>query len=104
LLPHSNRKWYFDVDLLSDLVEKEYLTQSEYDLLIEAQSFLWKVRFALHIVAKRREDRVAFQYQRKIASVLGYKEGNGIVVEQFMRDYLFKCFINPLFLLQQFNK
>ncbi|SGZ62739.1 [Protein-PII] uridylyltransferase [Bathymodiolus thermophilus thioautotrophic gill symbiont] len=80
-------KWYFDVDLLSDLVEKEYLTQGEYDLLIEAQSFLWKVRFALHIIAQRREDRVAFQYQRKVASVLGYEEGDSIAVEQFMRDY-----------------
>ncbi|WXT99875.1 MAG: Bifunctional uridylyltransferase/uridylyl-removing enzyme [Catillopecten margaritatus gill symbiont] len=80
-------KWYFDVDLLSDLVEKEYLTQSEYDLLIEAQSFLWKVRFALHVIAKRREDRVAFQYQREVAKVLGYSDGDAMAVEQLMRDY-----------------
>jgi [protein-PII] uridylyltransferase len=56
-------------------------------MLIEAQSFLWTVRFTLHFIAKRREDRVAFQYQRKVASVLGYEEGVSIAVEQFMRDY-----------------
>ncbi|BAS67718.1 [protein-PII] uridylyltransferase [Bathymodiolus septemdierum thioautotrophic gill symbiont] len=80
-------KWYFDVDLLSDLVDKEYLTQDEYNLLIEAQSFLWKVRFALHVIAKRREDRVAFQYQRGVAKVLGYADGDSMAVEQFMREY-----------------
>lgn len=80
-------KWYFDVDLLSDLVEKEYLTQGEYNLLIEAQSFLWKVRFALHVIAKRREDRIAFQHQREVAGVLGYHDGDSMAVEQLMRDY-----------------
>ena len=80
-------KWYFDVDLLSDLVEKEYLTQNEYDLLVEAQSFLWKVRFTLHVIAKRREDRVAFQHQREVARVLGYSDGDSMAVEQLMRDY-----------------
>ncbi|CAC9443847.1 [Protein-PII] uridylyltransferase (EC 2.7.7.59) / [Protein-PII]-UMP uridylyl-removing enzyme [uncultured Gammaproteobacteria bacterium] len=80
-------KWYFDVNLFSDLVDKDFLTQGEYDLLMQSQLFLWKVRFALHIVAKRREDRVAFQYQREIASVLGYQDGESIAVEQLMRDY-----------------
>jgi [protein-PII] uridylyltransferase len=80
-------KWYFDVDLLSDLVQKEYLTQGEYDLLIASQSFLWKVRFALHVIAKRREDRVAFQHQREVATVLGYADGDSMAVEQLMRDY-----------------
>jgi [protein-PII] uridylyltransferase len=47
-----------------------------------SQTFLWKVRFALHIIAKRREDRVAFQYQREIASVLGYQNGERIAVEK----------------------
>ena len=80
-------KWYFDVNLFFDLVDKGFLTQNEYDLLVQSQLFLWKVRFALHIIAKRREDRVAFQYQREIASVLGYQNGERIAVEQFMRDY-----------------
>jgi [protein-PII] uridylyltransferase len=80
-------KWYFDVNLFSDLVDKGFLTQNEYDLLVQSQLFLWKVRFTLHIIAKRREDRVAFQYQREIASVLGYQDAERIAVEQFMRDY-----------------
>ncbi len=80
-------KWYFDVNLLSDLVEKSYLSEHEYNLLKQGQLFLWKVRFALHVIAKRREDRIAFQYQKEVASVLGYVDTDTMAVEQFMKDY-----------------
>jgi [protein-PII] uridylyltransferase len=80
-------KWYFDVNLLSDLVDKSYLSEHEYDLLKQGQLFLWKVRFALHVIAKRREDRIAFQYQKEVASMLGYVDTDSMAVEQFMKDY-----------------
>ena len=80
-------KWYFDVNLLSDLVDKSYLSQNEYTLLKQGQLYLWKVRFALHVVAKRREDRIAFQYQKDVAKLLGYKQTDSMAVEQFMKDY-----------------
>ncbi|SMM98441.1 [Protein-PII] uridylyltransferase [uncultured Candidatus Thioglobus sp.] len=77
-------KWYLDANTLMDLVKKSYLTQGEYDLLRSSQVFLWKVRFALHIIAKRREDRIAFQYQQPVAKLLNYEAAG---VEQLMRDY-----------------
>lgn len=80
-------KWYLDANTLMDLVEKSYLTQGEYDLLRSSQVFLWKVRFALHIIAKHKEDRIAFQYQHPVAKLLGYHQGDTIAVEQLMRDY-----------------
>ena len=80
-------KWYFDVNLLSDLVDKSYLSECEYDLLKQGQLFLWKVRFALHVIAKRREDRIAFQYQKELANMLGYIDTDFMAVEQFMKDY-----------------
>jgi [protein-PII] uridylyltransferase len=80
-------KWYFDVNLLSDLVDRAYLSEQEYDLLKQGQLFLWKVRFALHVIAKRREDRIAFQYQKELASMLGYIDTDSMAVEQFMKDY-----------------
>jgi [protein-PII] uridylyltransferase len=33
-------KWYFDVNLFFDLVDKGFLTQNEYDLLVQSQLFL----------------------------------------------------------------
>lgn len=80
-------KWYFDVNTLADLVEKSYLSEQEYDLLNQARLFLWKLRFALHVITDRREDRIAFQYQKQLSSMLGYTDDKVTAVEQFMRDY-----------------
>ena len=80
-------KWYFDVNTLFELVKKKYLSNGEYELLKTSQMFLWKVRFALHIIANRREDRLAFQYQKQVASMLGYTDGESLAVERLMKDY-----------------
>ena len=80
-------KWYFDVNNLFDLVESKYLSSDEYELLKTSQLFLWRVRFALHVIASRREDRLAFQYQKQVANMLGYEDGDSMAVEQFMKDY-----------------
>ena len=45
------------------------------------------MRFSLHIIAKRREDRLAFQYQKQVADLLGYTDGDSMAVERFMKDY-----------------
>jgi [protein-PII] uridylyltransferase len=80
-------KWCFDVNTLLELVDKQYLTTTEYELLKTSQLFLFKVRFALHIIANRREDRLAFQYQKSIATMLGYVDGDSLAVEVLMKDY-----------------
>ena len=80
-------KWYFSVNTLFELVETKYLSNDEYELLKTSQLFLWRVRFALHIIAKRREDRLAFQYQKQVADMLGYTDGDSMAVERFMKDY-----------------
>ncbi|SFV76847.1 [Protein-PII] uridylyltransferase [hydrothermal vent metagenome] len=80
-------KWYFDVDTLYDLVASNYLSNDEYEILKTSQLFLWRVRFALHVIASRREDRLAFQYQRQVAEMLGYIDGESMAVERFMKDY-----------------
>ena len=80
-------KWYFDVNSLADLVDKSYLSENEYDLLKNSQLFLWKLRFALHIISKRREDKIAFQYQQQLAAMLGYVDTDVMAVEQLMKDY-----------------
>ena len=52
------------------------------------QSFLWKVRTALHYTAGRREDRLLFDYQKPLATIFGYKDNeHKLGVELFMRDY-----------------
>ena len=81
-------KRHFNAETLHELVEHEFLTEDEYQLLHECQAFLWQIRFALHIIAKRREDRLLFDHQRTIAKIFGYQDKPGkLAVEQFMKQY-----------------
>lgn len=85
-------KRYFNATTLRDLVSHHFLTVDEYQTLAEGQSFLWRIRFALHELAGRREDRLLFDYQNRLAQALGYahaEDGNDSVpsVERFMKDY-----------------
>jgi len=81
-------KRHFGADSLTELVTNQFLTKSECTALIEGRDFLWKVRFALHLLTGRREDRLLFDYQRALAEQFGYQDkDNRQAVEQLMRDY-----------------
>ena len=54
----------------------------------QAQSFLWNVRFALHVLTGRREDRLLFDHQIRLAQMFGYEDATyTLAVEQFMQRY-----------------
>lgn len=81
-------KRHFGGQTLDDLVEHGFLTTAEYRALIDGQNFLWRVRFGLHLLARRREDRLLFDYQRALARQFGYQDENAtLAVEQFMKRY-----------------
>jgi len=81
-------KRHFDVNRRSQLVYKEFLSEEEYLTLRVDEEFLWKVRYGLHYLAERPEERLLFDHQRKLATLLGYSDGNGkLAVEKFMQRY-----------------
>jgi len=81
-------KRHFGATTLHDLVDHGFLTEAEYQLLGECQDFLWQVRFALHALNGRREDRLLFDYQRPLAQQFGYHDqGFNLAIEQFMQRY-----------------
>lgn len=81
-------KRHFGAETLYDLVSHGFLTEDEYHALKDGQDFLWQVRFALHVLTGRREDRLLFDYQRTLAQQFGYQDGNAnLAVEQFMKRY-----------------
>jgi [protein-PII] uridylyltransferase len=81
-------KRHFGSDSLGALIGRGLITQSEYQTLMDGQRFLWRVRFALHTIAKRREDRLLFDHQRTLAKLLGYQDReHRLAVEWFMKDY-----------------
>lgn len=80
-------KRHFGSGDLEEFVEHGFLTKDEYRLLRTGRLFLWRVRFALHIIADRHEDRLLFDYQRSVAAKFGYTAGDTSGVEQFMKMY-----------------
>ena len=81
-------KRHFDVHRRSQLVHQGFLSEEEYLTLHKDEEFLWKVRYGLHYIAERPEERLLFDHQRKLASLLGYSDGNGkLAVEKFMQHY-----------------
>ncbi|HTB67563.1 MAG TPA: [protein-PII] uridylyltransferase [Steroidobacteraceae bacterium] len=81
-------KRHFGAESLDGLARRGFVTASELRRLKQAQSFLWKVRFGLHIVTGRREDRLLFDHQLKLAQTFGYEDASyTLAVEQFMQRY-----------------
>jgi [protein-PII] uridylyltransferase len=79
---------HFDADDLHGLVAHEFLTDSEYRDLVGGKRFLWRVRYALHLLAGRAEDRLLFDFQREIATRFGFHDSEtSLAVEQFMQLY-----------------
>jgi [protein-PII] uridylyltransferase len=100
-------KRHFGVQSLDALVTKGFLTPAELRKLKQAQDFLWKVRFGLHVITGRHEDRLLFDHQIRLAKTFGYEDASyTLAVEQFMQRYyrtvLDVSFLNEL-LLQAFR-
>ena len=81
-------KRHFEVNRRSHLVSKGFLSEEEYATLRRDEEFLWKVRYGLHLIAERPEERMLFDYQRKLAVMFGYSDSDGrLGVEKFMQHY-----------------
>lgn len=81
-------KRHFGVEQLHGLVSEGFLTEAEYQALYAGQCFLWDVRWALHAISGRREDRLLFDHQTALAATFGYEDGDSnLAVEQFMQRY-----------------
>ncbi len=82
-------KRHFGAETIYQLLSHhDFLTSEEYALLYDGEALLWKIRFALHITTGRREDRLLFDHQRKLARLFGFNETvNNAAIEAFMQQY-----------------
>ncbi|HBM10456.1 [protein-PII] uridylyltransferase [Pseudomonas sp. Choline-3u-10] len=73
---------------LSAILDQGFLTEGEYSLLVAGQEFIWRVRYGLHMLAGRAEDRLLFDHQRSLAALLGYEDSDAkLAIERFMQKY-----------------
>jgi len=86
-------RYVFNTFAMSELVGKDapgggILTETEARACRRAWEYLWTVRFHLHYVAGRAEERLTFDFQPVIGARMGYtKHGRQDGVERFMRHY-----------------
>ncbi len=84
----SISKRHFNVKKLADGINYGFITDKEYEELMYCQHFLWRVRFALHRLAEKPEERLSFDYQIKLAKIFAYTDKpHSLAIEQFMKDY-----------------
>jgi len=71
------------------MVRAGLLERTECEALQRCQAVLWRCRYGLHLVAGRPEERLLFDYQRRLASAFGYHDehATNLAVEQFMQGY-----------------
>jgi len=78
----------FGTAQVSELLAQSVLTEQEIDWLVEGKRFLSWVRFGLHLIAGRKDDRLQFEYQRELAQRFGYVDTDAKRgVERFMQHY-----------------
>jgi len=103
-------KRHYHSSTLKELIKYNFMPESEYNELIAAREVLWRIRYALHLLTQRGEDRLIFDYQRDLAQQFGFSGADQQYnqdVERFMQFY-FKTVqglerLNEM-LLQLFNE
>ncbi len=78
---------HFGVESVEKITSDEFLNAEEMAILTTGRDFMWQVRYALHMIADREEDRLLFDHQRELAALWGFKDGDKLAVEQFMQTY-----------------
>ncbi|MBB3191146.1 [protein-PII] uridylyltransferase [Halomonas cerina] len=81
-------KRHFGTQHYEDIVANGFMNDAELRILSQGQAFLWQVRYALHMLTGRAEDRLLFDHQATIAELFGYHDTpERLAVEQFMKRY-----------------
>ncbi|MEM0910442.1 MAG: [protein-PII] uridylyltransferase [Pseudomonadota bacterium] len=88
------------------LIGHGYYTELEHAELVECRSNLWRIRFALHIIANRSENRLLFDYQPQVARLLNFGEGKAAVEKMMKHMFRIVRRVSELnyMLLQRFSK
>ncbi|MEH6453401.1 MAG: [protein-PII] uridylyltransferase, partial [Psychromonas sp.] len=80
-------KRHFGAHSLLELTSYNYITQGEYRELVDCQTLLWTIRFALHTISNRPDNRLLFDYQNDVAKLLGYTGQGNEAIEKMMKAF-----------------
>lgn len=73
---------------LKDIVKPGLVTENEFETLSVCEEFLWQIRYHLHLITGRNENKLLFDYQKDLADRFGFQDTKkNLAVEQFMKRY-----------------
>ncbi len=74
---------------LRDLVPIGVLGEDEYQTLEREWRVLARLRFGLHLISKRKEERLVFDHQKTLAALMGLQDvsADNLAVEQMMQGF-----------------
>jgi [protein-PII] uridylyltransferase len=79
---------HYHVQSMHGLVDVGFLHPEEYLKLQKGMRKLWKIRYALHLLAGRKEDRLLFEHQKALAMIFSYEDDEeSLAVEKFMQSH-----------------
>jgi [protein-PII] uridylyltransferase len=78
----------YKIHALEDLVHKAVIGEAELAEVESARDFLWRVRNSLHFLSGRHFDQLTFEYQERIAPLLGFEADDSLGADaSLMRAY-----------------
>lgn len=78
---------HYDGFVLPQLIKAQFLTRDEVRIMLRSRDLMWRMRYALHMITDRREDRLVFDHQQQIAAMWDLPDDGRPAVEQFMQLY-----------------
>lgn len=91
---------HFGTQSLEPLIDAGLLESEELDSLRSGLDLLWRIRYMLHELADRREDRLLFDYQKEIAHFFGYTDDS----DNRSIEMLMQRFYRTVMSLQRLNE
>jgi [protein-PII] uridylyltransferase len=78
----------YKVTALDELAQRAIVSSAELNEVLAAREFLWRVRNSLHYLSGRHLDQLTFEYQDRVAPLLGFQAVDGFSPSQaLMRQY-----------------
>ncbi|HEX5393332.1 MAG TPA: [protein-PII] uridylyltransferase [Rhodocyclaceae bacterium] len=86
-----------------ELVREDLLTEDEARALAQAERFLNNLRIKLHLLVKRKEERILFDYQEALSQAMGFerteaKRASEVLMQRYYRNAKLITQLNALVL------